>query len=132
MLKFTYTEDGISLELLNDSLLEWVSNRSAMAISAGFPLCILPSRACFLLPDDLELVSDLEIIISDEDREDIQIYRSNERYLEITIRGTWVVSEFDQEEGIFVTALGDRLEALIFQLWLETKIRIYTDCPHLT
>ena len=40
---------------------------------------------------------------------------------EISLRGTWVASNSDAFEGMFVTSLGDRIEHYIDRLWKVTQ-----------
>lgn len=120
MLKFTYTENGINLELLNESLDDWVADRVILAVRAGISIFVEPSTASFLLPYDSEILLELGKI----EGEELDIYPSDDESLEVSIKGTWVVSDSQQQEGVFVTMLDPRLEKLLFRLWLRAEVNM--------
>ncbi|ELR96293.1 alr0857 family protein [Gloeocapsa sp. PCC 73106] len=124
MLKFTYTENGVNLEWLTESLDEWVTTRVILALRAGIPMCLQPSTASFLLPNDWEILEELATIVAQEEGENLEVYTSTDDSIEITLRGTWIVSDLEQQEGIFVTMLDSDTEMLIFQLWLKAHVRV--------
>lgn len=117
MLKLIYTENDLQLELLEQPLEEWVKTRVTLYLCSGISLWIDPSTASFLLPTDLshlvELKTELEEICA--------VSLVDADYLEISIEGTWVASEPDSEEGIFVTQWSDRTELSLYTLWLEAQ-----------
>ncbi|MEM9926593.1 MAG: alr0857 family protein, partial [Cyanobacteria bacterium P01_D01_bin.50] len=53
MLKLTYTENSFYLELLTQSVEEWIQARVILTLRVGQSLCVEPSTASFLLPVDL-------------------------------------------------------------------------------
>ena len=42
-------------------------------------------------------------------------------FYEISLRGTWVASNSDAFEGMFVTSLNDRIEYYLDRLWRVTQ-----------
>ena len=124
MLKFTYTENGVNLELLTESLDDWITNRVILAVRAGMPIFLQPSSASFLLPYDSEVLNELDKMTSQYEGENLEIYTSNDDSVEISLKGTWVVSDLEQQEGVFVTMLDGEVELLIFQLWFEANVEV--------
>jgi hypothetical protein len=121
MLKLTYTETGFYLERLAQSLEDWVAQRVVLALRVGQSICIEPSTASFLLPDDMPELPDLETVVQREDVEGISLSICDAEYVEVSLKGSWLSADPDDEEGIFVTALGDRTEFFLFKLWHEAQ-----------
>jgi hypothetical protein len=116
MLKFTYTEDRVNLELLeNDDLNTWMYARLTLAISASIPITFEPTTASFTIPRDSELIEPLRSLAKLENNLEVD---GNLLYsVEIILKGIWVVSDLKEQEGIFVTSLSPRTENLLFRLW---------------
>ncbi|MGK7875107.1 MAG: alr0857 family protein [Xenococcaceae cyanobacterium] len=121
MLKLTYTENGFRLEHLAQSLEDWVKTRVLLALRAGTSLCVEPSTASFLLPADLPLLVDLETVVQGENGEIIELSPCDAEYVEVSLQGTWLVSNPDSEEGIFACAMSDRAEFFLYKLWQEAQ-----------
>jgi hypothetical protein len=121
MLKFTYTENGFRLEHLEHSLEDWLTTRVIVSLRAASSIHIEPTSASFLLPKDLPNLDKLQKLVGEEKSQVIALSPCDNEYLEIALTGTWVVSEPDSEEGIFVTAISQTLESFIHQLWLEAQ-----------
>lgn len=121
MLKLTYTETGFYLERLAQSLEDWVAQRVVLALRVGTSFCVEPSTASFLLPDDMPELPDLETVVQREDVEGISLSICDAEYVEVSLKGSWLSADPDDEEGIFVTALGDRTEFFLFKLWHEAQ-----------
>ncbi len=118
MLKFTYTEDSVNLELLEDSLNDWIYARLILAISASIPITFEPNTASFYIPKDSELVRELEAMVELENNLELDANLTDS--VEIILKGVWIVSYPQQEEGIFVTSLSPRTEMLLFRGWVAT------------
>ncbi|HEY9876395.1 MAG TPA: alr0857 family protein [Candidatus Obscuribacterales bacterium] len=121
MLKLTYTETGFYLERLAQSLEDWVAQRVVLALRVGTSFCVEPSTASFLLPDDMPELPDLESVVQREYVEGISLSICDAEYVEVSLKGSWLSADPDDEEGIFVTALGDRTEFFLFKLWHEAQ-----------
>ncbi|WP_341526824.1 alr0857 family protein [Nostoc sp. UHCC 0302] len=110
MLKLTYTENSFSLELLNESLEDWVNTRVLLALRSRTNIYIEPSTAAFLLSADLSHLANLaqgnivKLSLCDTDS------------VEVILQGTWLTSDTESETGIFVTALNESTELLLYQL----------------
>lgn len=116
MLKLTYTEDSVNLELLEEyDLNTWMCARLMLAISASIPITFEPTTASFTIPRDSELVESLQSLAKLENN--LEVDGNLLHSVEIILKGIWVVSNLEQQEGIFVTSLSPRTEILLFRLW---------------
>lgn len=119
MLKLTYTENGFYLELLAQPLEDWVTARVMLALRTGTSLCVEPSSASFLLPTDLPQLQALERQGQTEDA--MALCLCDADYVEVSLQGTWLSSDADAEEGIFVTVMSYAVEFFLFKLWQEAQ-----------
>ena len=124
MLKLTYTENGFYLERLAQPLEEWVTARVILALRAGTNLCVEPSTASFLLPANIPQLRHLERHQEGEDA--IALSLCDAEYIEVSLKGTWMTSDIDGAEGVFVTSLNYAVEFFLIKLWEESQIR--TSC----
>lgn len=121
MLKLTYTENGFYLECLAQSLEDWVAQRVLVSLRAGVNLAIEPSTASFLLSATLSGLDHLLREASREYSEIIDLCQSDPEYWEVSLNGTWMTSQTEKEEGIFITQLSPRLEFFLYKLWQESQ-----------
>ncbi len=113
MLKLTYTNDGFSIESLEQSLEVWVSNRVILAVRSGTSLCVEPSTASILIPLDFPWVDQLLENAKAFRGEILEITPCDQHSVEVVLEGTWLGSDVASEEGLFVCRLSDRLESLL-------------------
>ncbi len=116
MLKLTYIENDFKMERLAQPLEDWVETRVILARQVGLTFNIELSTASFLLPADLPYLSKLQV----ERAEEIALSVCDADYIEVSLKGTWIASEAEGEEGVFVVEMGDRAEFLLFNLWQES------------
>ncbi|HEY9634675.1 MAG TPA: alr0857 family protein [Coleofasciculaceae cyanobacterium] len=121
MLKLTYTENGFYLERLAQSLEEWVTARVVLALRVGTSFCVEPSTASFLLPADMPQLRHLERHREGEDA--IALSFCDAEYVEVTLKGTWMTSDTNGAEGVFVTSMSYAVEFFLIKLWEESQIR---------
>lgn len=120
MLKLTYTETGVHLELVAQSLEEWVFSRVILSLRVGLRLLVEPSTASFLLPADLPELPLLQSAAQLE-TEAIALCVCDAEYIEVSLRGTWLAADEESAEGAFVAAMSDRTEFFLFKLWQEAQ-----------
>ncbi len=120
MLKLTYTETGCRMEYLTQSLENWVTTRVILALRSATSLIVEPTTASFLLPANLPYLEDIFAAIEGQQVE-ILIAQTEPDYVEVSLAGTWVTSESESEEGIFVVAMSQREEFFIYQLWQDAQ-----------
>ncbi len=121
MLKLTYTETSFYMERLAQSLEDWIATRLILSVRAGENFCVEPMTASFLLPADLPEVPHLQTVVQREGIEAMALSICDAEYVEVSLNGSWVSSEPDSEEGVFVTAIGERTEFFLFKLWQEVQ-----------
>lgn len=121
MLKLTYTEGSFYLECLTQSPEEWVAQRVILALRVGQSLCVEPSTASFLLPVDLPGVDLLKAEVKRDDSEIISLCVCDTKYLEVTLRGSWLSDNSENAVGVFTTTMSDRAEFLLHKLWQEAQ-----------
>ncbi len=120
MLKLTYTENSFYLELLTQSIEEWIQARVILTLRVGQSLCIEPSSATFLLPVDLPGLGQLHTELErDNNKEIMQLYACDTEYLEVNLRGYWLSVSPQSYEGGFVTTMNHSTECFLHQLWSE-------------
>jgi hypothetical protein len=121
MLKLTYTENSFYLERLAGSLEEWVTARVMLALRAASSLWVESSTASFLLPADMPHLADLEKAVRQQLIDEISLSICDADYIEVTLKGTWMTSNPQGEEGVFVVKLSDRTEFFLCKLWQESQ-----------
>ncbi len=121
MLKFTYTETGIYLERLEQSVEELITLRVVLALRVGEQIFIEPGSAAFLLPADLPGLSRLKAALQQESAERMSVYACDREYVEVSLQGTWMSSQSDSAEGVFAVAMGERTELRLLKLWQESQ-----------
>ncbi|MBD1870831.1 hypothetical protein H6F95_26735 [Cyanobacteria bacterium FACHB-471] len=123
MLKFTYTETGLHLEHLPQSVEDWMTLRVILSLRTGQRLIVERGTAAFLLPANLIGLRSLESAIQQETHGAVTLTHVDAEYIEVSLHGTWVCSSPDDAEGVFVASVGDRTEWLVFKLWRESQNR---------
>lgn len=120
MLKFTYTETGLHLEHLIQSLETWIISRAVLAVRTGQSLQVEHCTASFLLPLTLVERYALDETIHHEEKT-LSLSRCDTDQVEITLRGTWVTTHAHSEEGVFVAIASYATESLLLHLWQESQ-----------
>jgi hypothetical protein len=123
MLKFTYTETGLHLEHLPQSVEDWMTLRVILSLRTGQRLIVERGMAAFLLPANQVGLRSLESAIQQETLGAVTLTHVDAEYIEVSLHGTWVCSSSDDIEGVFVASVSDRTEWLIFKLWRESQNR---------
>lgn len=121
MLKLTYIENSFHLEHLAKSLEEWVALRVILALRVGECLCVEPSTASFLLPVDLPGVDLLKAEVGQE-TDVLDLCACDTKYVEVSLKGTWLAPDSESAEGVFVTTLSHSSEFFLLKLWQEAQI----------
>lgn len=122
MLKLTYIETGFRLELLAKSLEEWIAMRVILALRVGECICVEPSTASFLLPANLLGLDLLEAEVRRQGTDIIALSACDAEYVEVILKGTWLASDLESAEGVFVAVLSHSSEFFLLKLWQEAQI----------
>ena len=121
MLKLTYTDNNFSIERLSEPLEDWLNIRILLCLRAATSIYVEPSTASFLIPTNLPYWEDLKAL-NLENEEIIELNVCDTEYLEVSLQGTWITSEENSNEGVFVCVLSTKAELLLNQLWQEAQI----------
>ena len=122
MLKLTYTENSFYLELLSESIEEWIQARVILTLRIGQSLCVEPSTATFLLPVDLPELEQLHTQVEQLDNHEIiELYACDTEFLEVSLRGYWLSANAQSISGGFVTTTSHNTECFLHKLWLEAR-----------
>lgn len=122
MLKLTYIETGFHLELLAKSLEEWIAMRVILALRVGECICVEPSTASFLLPANSPGLDLLEAEVQRQETDIIALSACDAEYVEVILKGTWLASDLESAEGVFVAVLSHSSEFFLLKLWHEAQI----------
>jgi hypothetical protein len=121
MLKLTYTDAGLQMERVAEVLETLVTQRVILALRLGQTLHIEPSQASFLLPNNAPGLNQLQLSMRLEKNRVIDVTAVDDRFVEVSVRGSWLADNIDAHEGMFITMFGDRTEFLIHRLWQNTQ-----------
>ena len=122
MLKLTYIETGFYLEPLATELEEWVALRVIFALRVGDPIYVEPSTAAFLLPANLPELNLLAAQVRQQGTDEIELSTCDAEYVEVILLGTWLATDAESANGVFVAALSDSTECLLVKLWQSAQV----------
>lgn len=121
MLKVAYTESGLHLERLSQSIEEWIALRVVLALRTSQRLILEHGRASILLPVALANLSTLKSILHPEDVETVTLSICDAEFVEVSLLGTWISTHVDETEGTFVASLSPSVELTLLRLWQESQ-----------
>jgi hypothetical protein len=124
VLKLNYTEAGLYLERIAAPLEVLVAQRVLLAMRAGRPVQVEPGKAAFLLPANVDGLSQLAIELRHLSNENITICAVDAEFVEVSLHGTWIAESTAAEEGTFITALSDRAEFFVAKLWQVSQLHL--------
>jgi hypothetical protein len=120
MLKLTYSEFGLCIEQIGESLDRWLTQRNLLALSIGESLSIQTGNASFLVPTDV-IMDNLDLYRLLRPLSPISLCCVDEDYYEVNIAGVWLAKNTQVSEGILAAALGDRVESFVWRLWESSQ-----------
>ncbi len=119
MLKLIYTENSLLMEVITQSLEDWVQMRVILALRVADTINLEPTTASFLLPKNLTNLSLLQAEVQGLYSHLIGLDVVDNDYVEVSLDGTWISGE-NEDEGVFVTSLPWALELFLLQLWSDS------------
>lgn len=119
MLKITYTDTGLVLERVAQTVEAIVAQRTVLALRVGGSIAVQPTYASLPLPINLPNIAQLHQLAQQTSA--ISIDRCDRNWLEVTLQGTWIAESVSSDEGIFVTELEAELEGLLLSLWQQAQ-----------
>lgn len=129
MLKITYTDAGLRLEQIAQTVEAMVAQRTVLTVRLGGSVVVQPTYASLPLPADLPEMAQLQQLaqqtgaIALDQCDSDRMGRTVRRWLEVTLHGVWIADASGSEEGIFVTELDSRLETQLLRLWQQSQSR---------
>jgi hypothetical protein len=121
MLRVAYTESGLHLECLNQSVEEWIALRAVLSLRTGQRLILEHGRASILLPVSLSNLPTLKAILQPNDVETVTLSLCDEEFIEVSLPGTWITTHVDASEGTFIANLSPGVELALLQLWQDSQ-----------
>lgn len=125
MLKVAYTESGLHLERLSQSVEEWIALRVVLALRTNQRLILEHGSASILLPVALVNLPTLKSMLQPEDVEFVTLSVCDTEFIEVSLLGIWITSHVDETEGTLAVNLSPSTELALLQLWQESQICMF-------
>lgn len=113
MLKLMYTDTGIHIEQIAQTIDGFIAVRSAFAASVGQTLVCEAGRAAFLVAADGSTYTVLTRIVDPL----IGICLCDAEFIEVNVAGFWLAVDTDSDSGIFAAAFDRVTEDDLLMLW---------------
>jgi hypothetical protein len=117
MLKVAYTEAGLHIEQLTQSVEEWVALCTVLSLRVGQPFAIERGTASLLLAARLDGLHVLKTAIQQQEMGILSMSICDTDYVEISLDGIWTSSDLNEPNGIFLTILNPTTEIALLHLW---------------
>lgn len=116
MLKLIYTELGLHMEYVGESLETVVCQHVILTLRTSQTLHAEPSQAAFLLPVLTPGLGALEMALRQYSKT-LQVTRVDAEYVEVSLTGTWIAQTVQAHEGMFLAAYDYETELILHRLW---------------
>jgi hypothetical protein len=134
MLKIIYAETGQHLEPIPAESPtaklrqrdDWIAARIEFAQSIGQTLLVSQERATFMLPNSIANVTEIDYCLNRLGAEMVTVDCCDLGWVEIELAGSWIYTEVDRAEGVFITEQPDPVESYLLQLWEVAKVELVT------
>lgn len=117
MLKLNYTEIGLYMEWLMAAPERVIAQHVLLTLGMAQTLHVEPGHAGFLLPTQIAGLGQLQTVLHAELDRGAAVLPVDDQFVEISLSGSWIAASPDAHEGMFLAAMGDRAEGLIYKLW---------------
>lgn len=108
MLKLTYAENSFDLEYIDQPWENWINIRVVLALQSGCNIHVQNTTASFTIKLDSFEFAELSKAVQNDNK--IEIYYCDVDVAEVSLKGVWLSSNVDSEEGVFVTTLNTLTE----------------------
>jgi hypothetical protein len=140
MLKIIYAETGQHLEPIPAESPaaklrqrdEWVVERLKFAQSIGQTLLVSQERATFMLPNSIGNVTEIDNCLNRLGAKTIAVDWCDLGWVEIELAGSWIYTDVDRAEGVFIAEQPEPVESYLLQLWEGAKVESVTYEPAMT
>jgi hypothetical protein len=134
MLKIIYAETGQHLEPIPAESTamklrqrdDWIAERLKFAQSVGQTLLVSQERATFMLPNSIGDVTEIDTCLNSLGAELVTVDCCDLGWVEIELAGSWISTDVDRAEGVFVTEQPEPVESYLLQLWEIAKVDLVT------
>jgi hypothetical protein len=117
MLKMMYTDTGIHIEQIAQTVDGFIAARSAFAATVGQTLICEAGRAAFLVNASASAYAVLTRIVDPM----IGVCVCDVEFIEVSVAGFWMAVDTDSESGIFVAAFDRITEADLMMIWNQSS-----------
>ncbi len=132
MLKIIYAETGQHLEPIPaESPVaklrhrdDWIAERLKFAQSVGQTLLVSQERATFMLPNSIGNVTEIDTCLNRLGAEMVTVDCCDLGWVEIELGGSWIATDVDRAEGVFVAEQPELVESYLLQLWEVAKVEL--------
>lgn len=134
MLKLIYSDTGLHLEYLSDSLEAVISRRVLLGLRLGQTTYVEPGWASLTLPACLPDLPLLQLLVRQQrlkpdylhadsgwNQAEMTLRPADALNIEVSLTGVWLTSSAHSDEGIFLAQLDDNIEALLSCLWQQAQ-----------
>jgi hypothetical protein len=134
MLKIIYAETGQHLEPIPAESPaaklrqrdDWIAERIKFAQSIGQTLLVSQERATFMLPNSIGDVTEIDNCLNSLGAERVTVACCDLGWVEIELAGSWISTDVDRAEGVFVTEQPEPVESYLLTLWEVAKVELVT------
>lgn len=116
MLKLIYTDLGLHMEYVGDSLETVISQHVLLTVRTGQTLHLELGQASFLLPVLTPGLGALETVLR-QYAKTLEISRVDAKYIEVSLAGTWLAQTAQAHEGMFLAVYDYETELILRRLW---------------
>jgi hypothetical protein len=135
MLKIIYAETGQHLEPIAaespaaklSQRDDWIAKRLKFAQSIGQTLLVSQERATFMLPNSIGDVTEIDTCLNSLGAERVTVDCCDLGWVEIELAGSWICTDVDRAEGVFVAEQPEPVESYLLQLWEVAKVELVAD-----
>lgn len=124
MLKLQYTETGLFMEWMAIALEDLIAQRVILALRAGQGLYVQSGQASFLLPAHMDGLEQLTVALRRLQSTTMAITPVDDEFVEVSLQGSWIAERPEAEEGMFISALTERTELLVYKLWQKSQVQV--------
>lgn len=124
MLKTTYTENGCYLDYLNVSLSDWLNARYLVYFRASASIYVKQEATGSVLLPHNSFILDLLRELQTETDKIVHITVCDREFIEVGLKGIWIASNENSQEGILACNLGGYIESRLYQIWQESQIGV--------
>ncbi|MCM1981917.1 alr0857 family protein [Lyngbya confervoides] len=122
MLKLIYTETGMILERVENTLESVIGQRLKLALSLGESFYLEPSSATILLTLEAKGYQALARVVQSDPAITTSVLDPD--CVEVTLTGNWLAATAETESGIFLASLSQQTEQLLQSYWEGSELQV--------